>query len=114
MQTADDGKLDHLPGLGRLHGAWVRRVLAERQIDPPSGSRRHSQSCSRKPILATAGISELGAILEVYFGWAEDTPGELAVARKIAREKRLAANRTLSCAACTASATSDANLVSAA
>ena len=51
---------------------------------------------------------------EAYFGRAEDTPGELAVARKMSREKRLAANRTLSCAACTASATSDANLVSAA
>ena len=32
VQTADDGKLDHLAGFGRLYGAWLRRVFAERQI----------------------------------------------------------------------------------
>lgn len=32
MQTADDRKLDHLAGLGRLHGARVWRVLAERKM----------------------------------------------------------------------------------
>ena len=51
---------------------------------------------------------------EVYFGKAEDAPAELAAARRTARGKRLAANRVLSCAACTASRAPDANLVSAA
>jgi putative transposase len=40
--------------------------------------------------------------VEVYFGRAENIPAELAAARKVAREKRLQANRTLSCEACVA------------
>ena len=51
---------------------------------------------------------------EVYLGQAEDIPAKLAAARKVAREERLAANRALSCAACTATGTSDANQASAA
>ena len=50
---------------------------------------------------------------EEYFGQAEDIPAKLAAARKVARDERLAANRALSCAACTAG-TSDANQASAA
>jgi len=49
---------------------------------------------------------------EVYFGKAEATPAELAAARKVARKERLDANRALSCAACTATGTSDANQAS--
>jgi putative transposase len=51
---------------------------------------------------------------EAYFGRAENIPVELATARKVARAERLDANRALSCAACTASGTPDANHVSAA
>ena len=51
---------------------------------------------------------------EVYLGQADDIPAKLAAARKVAREERLAANRALSCAACTATGTSDANQASAA
>ena len=51
---------------------------------------------------------------EAYFGQAENIPVELATARKVARAERLDANRALSCAACTASGTPDANHVSAA
>ena len=51
---------------------------------------------------------------EVYFGRAEDSPTHLATARKVGRTERLDANQALSCAACTATGTSDANHVSAA
>ena len=39
---------------------------------------------------------------EVYFGRAEHMPVELAAGRKVARRKRLEANRSLSCEACVA------------
>jgi hypothetical protein len=51
---------------------------------------------------------------EKYFGQAEDIAAKLAAARKVARDERLAVNRALSCAACTATGTSDANQASAA
>ena len=51
---------------------------------------------------------------EGYSGQAENTPAQLAAARKVARDERLAANRALSCEACTASGNSAAALVSAA
>ena len=35
LQAADVGELDHVPELGRLHGAMVRRVHLQGLVNPP-------------------------------------------------------------------------------
>ena len=51
---------------------------------------------------------------EVYFGRAEDVPSNLEVARRTAREARMAINRATSCEACSASMSSPTALEEAA
>jgi hypothetical protein len=47
---------------------------------------------------------------EVYFGRAEDVPSKLAVARRLAREARMAANRATACETCAANELSASSL----
>ena len=99
--------------------AWWRSLrhqwLYLNTLDTPAAVRR----------LVTFYVTEHNEVLphsalngrtpdEVYFARAENIPADLAAARKVARTNRLDANRTLSCAACTASGTSNSGLVSAA
>ena len=51
---------------------------------------------------------------EVYFGRAEDLPSNLEVARRTAREARMAINRATYCEACSASMSSPTGLEDAA